>query len=297
MVFGFQSALPQINNLFPRETSHEHSIKDITISKWAISTQSLPSSRWSSVFFWWAVVERSERSSFCSGAWEVPAGENGGPCGCWWFPLRSAERAGQCLHVGGEHCRTVRADWEGLNLKHHRLGITFVLFPTLFLYYLESSSLHSSFCPPFFFTVSLISICQSFLTAVLLSFSKSIKKRKYFLLNTWSFFKFYFSFHLFILNVCLLLCYLKLYNASVSKCCGGLQLCKVCCCTWSHQKMLIHVRQHKLSGNHKSSDWWAQAGLWVYCCTFLELEELVVDGEVDIEQIKDCILLTSWQLK
>ena len=81
----------------------------------------LSSSRRSCVFFRGAAVEGPEHPDVGSGAGGVPAGEVGGACGGRRVPLRSAEWAGQRLHVGGEHCRTVWADWEGHWHKHHRL--------------------------------------------------------------------------------------------------------------------------------------------------------------------------------
>lgn len=102
-------------------------------------TQSLLSCRWSGVFIRWAVVEGSEHPGVCSGAGGLSAAEDGGPCGCRWLSLRSAERAGQRLHVGGEHCGTVRADWERHSHKHHRLVST--LPPFFLLSFLPSTCL------------------------------------------------------------------------------------------------------------------------------------------------------------
>ncbi len=134
----------------------------ILMSKLAV-TEWLPSCRWSGVFVRWAVVEGSEHPGVCSGAGGLSAGEDGGPCGCRWFPLWSAEWAGQHLHVGGEHCRTVRADWEGRSHKRHRLVNTLppFFFPSFLLFL--SHSIPPTACPPYYFLPSLPPSFPSFL--------------------------------------------------------------------------------------------------------------------------------------
>lgn len=64
-------------------------------------------------------MEGLERPGVRTAAGDLSVGEDGGPRGRRRLPLRSAERAGQRLHVGGEHCGTVRAEREGHGHEHH----------------------------------------------------------------------------------------------------------------------------------------------------------------------------------